>query len=219
MAKIRGLEQVVLRNAFYRDGRQRIRLAILLLLLVNLVLGATLAYRYLNPPKPQYFPTTAAGVMITIHPLTDPVVTKSFVLQWAANKVRKVFSLDYIHWREQLQEASSAFTTGGWQNFLDSLKKSNNLKTLTSLKMVSNAKITGSPRVTMTGVVSGHYAWKINMPILITFQNAKRTIPLPLDVTLIVLRMPVQKYPDRIAINNFLPVPVKKNGQAGVTGR
>ena len=46
-----------------------------------------------------------------------------------------------------------------------------------------------------------------------TYTNAGKTIPMPLNVTLIVIRMPVQKNPDRIAINNFLPVPQKTPGQ------
>ena len=207
------LELILLRNAFYRDNYRRAIVALLLLIVVNCILAGAIFYKIMSPPKPQYFAATADGRMINWHPLSDPVVKDDFVLQWAANATRRAFSLDYIHWRHQLQEASNDFTPQGWKNFLQALKKSNNLKTLTTLKMVSNAVITGAPRIVEKEVINGVYAWKIQMPILVTYQNAGKSIPMPIKVTLIVLRVPVQHDPDRIAINNFLPVPQKTTAQ------
>ena len=207
-----GLELVLLRNAFYRDHYHRALLAFLLLLLINVLLISGIVYKITHPQPPQYFATTAEGRMINIHPLSDPVVTDSYVLQWTANAVRSAFSQDYLHWREQLQQVSDNFTPSGWRYFLNSMQKSNNLKTLISLKMVSNAEITGAPSIQEKEVVGDHYAWKIDIPIVVTYNNAQRTITVPMDVTLIVLRMPVQDYPQRIAINNFLPV-VQNNSE------
>ncbi len=201
------LELIMLRNAFYRDHYRRAILGLFLLIVVNCLLVGTIFYKMAHPPQPQYFATTADGRMINWHPLTDPVVPNSFVTQWAANSVRKAFSLDFIHWRKQLQTASSSFTNYGWKTFLHALKKSNNLTTLTKLKMVSNATITGAPKVTEKEIVDGRYAWKVEMPVLVIYTNGTRSIPMPMEVTLIVLRVPVSTNPDRIAINNFLPVP------------
>lgn len=201
-----GLTLVMQRNDFYRDAYRRVVLALLLVLAVNCGLGAVFVYRALNPPKPAYFPTTPSGVIINIHPLTDPVVTDSFVLQWTANAVRNAFSQDYVHWRKQLQDASTAFTVDGWHYFLNAMKSSNNLKTLVDGNMVSSAELTGAPQITAKMVVDGHYAWKVEMPLLITYTNGTNNkITMPWNVTVIVLREPVANYPDRIAINNFLP--------------
>ncbi len=202
----KGLELVLLRNAFYRDGFARVLFAVLLLTLVNVLLGVAIVYKYTHPAKPQYFATNAVGRMIKWHPLTDPVVPNDFVIQWATNATRKAFALDYIHYKQQLQDAASSFTPEGWRYFVASLRKSNNLKTLINLKMVSNAAITGAPRITNQAVVDGRYAWVVKVPILVTYQNGQRSIPMPMIVTEVVVRMPVQKDPERIAINNFLPV-------------
>lgn len=203
------LELVMLRNMFYRDNYKRALLALFLLVVVNCMLGAAIFYKFTHPTPPKYFATSGDGRIIAWHPLKDPAVTDDFVLQWSAKAVRQAFNLDYIHYRQQLQTASSDFTPFGWKYFLQKLKSSNNLKTLTSLKMVSNAKITGAPRIIAKEPVDGRYAWKIQMPILVTYSNAHRVIPMPLNVTLIVLRVPVTESPSRIAINNFLPVPQK----------
>ncbi|MCH9644786.1 MAG: type IVB secretion system apparatus protein IcmL/DotI [Gammaproteobacteria bacterium] len=212
--KSAGVELVVMRNAFYRDSYRRALFALVLLVFVNILLAGSIVYKVLNPPPAEYFATTAEGRLINIHPLSDPVVTDSYVLQWAADQTRAAFSQDFIHWRKQLQDASSAFTPGGWKYFLQSMKSSNNLKTLTANMMVSNAAITGAPQIIEKAVVNGHYAWKIQMPVLVTYTNGSQTIPMPMDVTLLVLRMPVQDYPQRIAINNFLPVPTKTAEQS-----
>lgn len=207
------LEMVLLRNAFYRDNYRRALLGLLILVVVNVVLAVAVIYKLMTPPAPQYFATTADGRMINWHPLSDPAVPDAFVTQWAANAVRQTFSLDFLHWRSQLQAASDNYTNYGWKMFLDALKKSNNLSTLTNLKMVSSATITGAPQILKEEVIDGRYAWKIEMPILVTFTNSARNIPMPMDITLIVLRVPVQTNPNRIAINNFLPVPTNTAAQ------
>lgn len=200
-----GLTLVLERNAFYQDGYQKIRIAILFLVALNVILVGGILYKSMNPPQPQYFAATADGKIINFRPLSDPAVTDDFVAQWAANAVRRAFSLDFTHWREQLQRSSSDFTPEGWQYFVTALKQSNNLKTLTNLKMVSDAKITSAPQILEKDILGGVYAWKVEMSILVTFTNDKQIIPMPMKVTLIVLREPVQNYPDQIAINNFLP--------------
>lgn len=205
MAKQQGIEIVLQRNAFYRDGYRKALCVTLLLILLNIVLGFWVFWRTTHPTPPQYFAATADGRIIHIHPLSDPTVTNSYVLQWTANAVQRAFSQDFIHWRRQLQNIAPYFTPQGWKDFVAQMKATNNLKTLVELKMVSNAEVTGAPKVVAHAVVNGHYAWKITMPILVTFTNATRTIPMSFNVTVIVLRMPEANYPDRIAINNFLP--------------
>ncbi|PHQ79548.1 MAG: type IV secretion protein IcmL [Coxiella sp. (in: Bacteria)] len=201
----KGLALVMQRNAFYRDAYRRVVFVLITLFITSCGLGMGIIYKYLNPPAPQYFATTAEGRIINIHKLSDPVVTDSYVTQWASNAVRQAFSADYIHWRNQLQNASTNFTSDGWNYFLAALKSSNNLNTLTTMKMVSSAELTAAPQITAKMVVSGHYAWKIKMPLLITYTDGKQHINMPWDVTVIVIRMPVKDYPQRIAINNFLP--------------
>lgn len=199
-----GLKLIILRNAFYRDSYRRVVIALFVVLGINCILGFMIFYKWTNPPTPQYFATTADGRIIMLHKLTDPVVTDDFIVQWATNAVRGAFSLDYIHWREQLEQAANNFTPEGWKYFLNSLRNSNNLKTLTSLKMVSNVTVTAAPQVVEKEIVGGHFAWKVEMPLLITYESAEHTIHMPVNVTLIVIRMPVQNYPQRVAINNFL---------------
>jgi intracellular multiplication protein IcmL len=200
----RALELVIQRNTFYRDNYKRVSIVVLILLAINCILGGLIFYKFVHTAQPEYFATTAGGRIIKVHQLTDPVVPDDFVTQWAADSVHKAFSLDYIHWKEQLQAASDNFTPDGWHWFSASLKSTNNLKTLSELSMVSNATVTGSPQIIQKAIIGGHYAWKIQMPLLVTYTNPGKTINMPMKVTIIVIRMPVQDNPQRIAINNFI---------------
>lgn len=201
-----GLALVIARNNFYRDAYRRVVIVLLLLFVVNLGLFGTILVKIFTPAQPQYFATTSDGRIINSHKLSDPVVTDSFVTQWVSNSVRKAFSVDYVHWRKQLQDASTNFTPDGWRYFLSALKSSNNLNTLLAKKLVSDATVTSAPQITAKMVVNGHYAWKVEMPLLITYTDGKGvTQNMPWKVTVIVLRMPVKDYPQRVAINNFLP--------------
>lgn len=205
MSKEEGLTLVLLRNAFYRDNYRRAVIALTIVFFINALLAVTIIYRFLTPPKPQYFPTNSSYQLIRYHPLSDPVVNNNYVLQWVTNAVRQSFSLDFMHWRDQLQAASNNFTDAGWNFFLQAYKQSGDLQTLVNLKMVADATVTGAPVMQYGGVLDGRYVWKIQLPIMITYTNIDKTIRQPLKVTVIVVRVPVQDNRDRIAINEFLP--------------
>lgn len=201
-----GLTLVLMRNAFYRDNYKRAVLVVLFVMIVDVVLAAAVVYHYINPPKPQYFAMNAQYQIIKWHPLSDPVVDNNFVTQWVSQSVQQAFSLDFVHWRDQLQTASYNFTTDGWHWFINAFTTSGNLDTLVKLQMVSNATVTGAPEVLKQAVLDGRYVWEVSLPILVTYVNTERTIPLPMKVTLIVERVSPQDNPAGIAINQFLPV-------------
>jgi intracellular multiplication protein IcmL len=202
--KYNGLKLVLERHAFYNDKYRLSLIALLLLLILNVLLIAGIAYNLTHPTPPEFFATTADGRIINVHPLSDPVVTDDFVLQWSADVARSAFDLDFVNYREELQRLTSNFTPSGWAWFLQQLKASNNLKTIQDLKMVSDAKITGAPQLLRKAVVGGHYAWEIQIPLLVTYQNQRRNITQTIMLTMVVLRMPVKDYPKRIAVNNFI---------------
>ena len=200
------LELIVLRNEFYNDNYYKGCFIVVALVLFNLFLGALLFYMLAYPPTPRYFAATPDGRMISAHPLSDPIFSDSVITQFSANAVRNAFSLDYVHWKDQLQAASVDFTPYGWRWFVKSFKDSNNLKSLEQLKMVASVKVTGAPEVLEKQIISGQYVWKVSMPILVRYQPAKgASIQTPMKVTVIVIRVPVTSNAKRIAINNFIP--------------
>lgn len=208
--KTGGLEQVLERNAYYSDQYYLSFLVMVFLLFINIILLVGIVYKITHPPQPVYFPTNADGSIIDDYALSDPVKSDDYVLQWTSDQVRLAFSQDYVHYKAQFMDVQGSFTNSGWNDFFDAVKKSNNLTTLTTQKMVSSAEITTAPYIVKKLILSGHYAWNIKMSIAIKFENSQNSpIIQTYDVNVVVLREPVVDYPDGIAINNFLPTPQK----------
>lgn len=204
--KNNGLELVYLRNLFYRDGYKRILICVFLVAIIDVLLLGGVVYKSMQTPPPQYFAATPDGRIVHEHPMSDPVLSDAKVLAYVSNVTQVIYQRDYIHWQAQLQTISNYFTPAGWRNFISTLKASNNLNTLTNFKMVTKVQLTGVPQILRKGVISGHYSWVVKVPVLVQYLSpAHSTISQSLDITYIIIRVPVQDNPDRIAINNFLP--------------
>lgn len=200
------LELVLLRNLFYRDAYKRVWICVFLAFVLNIALVGAVVYRSMQKPAPQYFAATPDGRIIQEHPISDPVKSDAQVLAYVSKVTNIIYQRDYVHWQAQLQTASNYFTPAGWRNFSATVKASNNLNTLTQYSMVTKVQITGVPQILRKGVLGGHYSWVVKIPVLVQYVSpAHATISQSLDITYIIIRVPVQNNPDRIAINNFLP--------------
>ncbi len=125
-------------------------------------------------------------------------------MKWAINAVEKANSYDYVNYREQLQGAQKYFTPYGWTKFMDGLKASNNLVALTQEKMIFDAKVIGDPVLEVEGILSGAYAWKLKMPMLVTFwkppYNEESKFANAQTVSVIVQRQPILQSSDGVGI-------------------
>ena len=217
---MKAAEVVLLRCEFYKDRYKHALIYFIVMLLLNIGMGALVAYTYIKPRGRYYIPATNDFRLLNIHPLSDPVVNDEWVQQWATNAVLSAYNIDYIHWQQEMQVASANFTDDGWNTFLDKFKEysekqntnsrnkfksSNNLSSILKMHMIADTSITGAAQIQAKGLLpSGYYAWKIQVPVLVTYIGNSTTIRMPESVTLLVVRQPVNKYPDRIAINNFI---------------
>lgn len=202
----KGVKLVLERNAFYYDQYKKSYFILIGMFLVNILLIVAIVYKVMTPVKPEYFASTGTGRILPEVPLTQPVWGDNYVLQWTADKVAAAFNIDYIHWRSQLQKASSAFTQAGWLYFMEALKKSGILNSVIKGQRIGNVEITGSPSVVNKMVVDGRYAWQVRLPLSVQYiRPGISPIRQNYFVSVIVLRMPVENYPQRLAISNFLP--------------
>ncbi len=197
------LETVRLRNNFYRDNYRRVVFALALMILINIALIGMLAYVISHRPMPVYFATTADGKIIQLYPLSDPVVSKAELLTWATVAATSANTYSFVNYRQELQNASQFFTPNGWNEFQAALKRTRNLETVIAKKLVVNAVATGAPVILDQGIINGAYAWRIQLPILMTYESANTKIPQPAMVTMVVTRVPTLDTPKGIAISEF----------------
>lgn len=201
------LKAVALRNTFYKDSYRRVLLVLLLSLILNIGLGSLLFYMITHPPLPKYFATSVNGRITPLFPLDQPNQSDSSVLQWANLAAIASFTYNFVNYRQELQAASEFFTAPGWTQFLNALQASNNLDAVKAKKLIVSAVATRAPVILQKGPLNGRYSWRIQMPVLITYQSASQFTQQSNVVTMLVKRIPTLNSPRGIGIAQFIVGP------------
>lgn len=202
------LNAVVLRNDFYRDGQRKLIFILSVSIIANLVLGSILTYIITHPPAPKYFATSINGRITPLYPLNEPNQSDSAVLQWANQAAIAAFSYNFLNYRTELQASSGFFTAEGWDQFLSALKDSNNLDAIKEKKMIVSAVATQAPVILQKGVMfNDRYEWRVQMPILVTYQSASEFSQQSNIVTMLITRVSTLNSPRGIGISQFVVGP------------
>ncbi|MDR3441618.1 MAG: type IVB secretion system apparatus protein IcmL/DotI [Legionella sp.] len=201
------LTVVTLRNKFYKDSQRKVMLALLVALLVNLVLASMLVYILTHPPAPKYFATSINGRITPLFPLNEPNQSDSAVLQWANQAAIASFTYNFVNYRDELQASSGFFTADGWDQFLNALQQSNNLDAVKAKKLIVSAVATRAPIILQKGVLNGSYSWRVQMPILVTYQSASEFTQQNNVVTMLITRVSTLNSPRGIGISQFVVGP------------
>ncbi len=202
-----GLATVGLRNVFYKDNYRRVTSVLFISVLINIILAAIIFFLIANPPKPKYFATSINGSVTPLTPIEQPNQSDSAVLQWANQAAISAFTYNFVNYREELQAASGFFTPGGWREFLRALNDSNNLQAVTEKRLVVSAVATRAPTILEKGVLNGAYSWRIQMPVLVTYQSASEFSQQNNVVTILIQRISTLNSPRGIGISQFVVEP------------
>jgi intracellular multiplication protein IcmL len=201
------LTVVALRNKFYKDSQRKVIFALLIAILVNLVLGSMLTYIITHPPAPKYFATSIHGRITPLFPLDQPNQSDSAVLQWANQAAIASFTYNFVNYRDELQASSGFFTPEGWDQFLSALQQSNNLDAVKAKKLIVSAVATRAPIILQKGVLNGSFSWRVQMPILVTYQSASEFTQQNNVVTMLITRVSTLNSPRGIGISQFVVGP------------
>jgi intracellular multiplication protein IcmL len=206
------LTTVVMRNNFYRDGQRKMIIILLLSIIANFVLASMLVYIVTHPPTPKYFATSINGRITPLFALNEPNQSDSAVLQWANQAAIAAFTYNFVNYQAELQAASGFFTADGWDQFLNALQQSNNLDAVKAKKLIVSAVATRAPIILQKGVLNGRFAWRIQMPLLVTYQSASEFSQQNLVVTMLVTRVSTLNSPRGIGIAQFVSGPSTGEG-------
>lgn len=198
------IELVRMRNNFYRDNYRRVVGALLLMLVVNIILVGVVFYQVTHRPEPKYFATSEDGRIMPLYPLDVPMLGPGEILTWANRVAVQAFTYNFVNYRDSFQQLQNNFTPEGWRYFVDAFRESRNLETVQEKKLVVSAVATGSPIMIDQGVVSGRYAWKVQIPMLVTYQSPNEQTQVPVTVLMTISRVPTFNMPKGIAIVMFV---------------
>jgi intracellular multiplication protein IcmL len=203
------LEIIALRNAFYRDGRRKLVLGLLITVLMNVMMAFLLFYIISHPPAPRYFATSLGGRITPLFPLDRPNQADASILQWANKAAIAAFSYSYVNYRDELQASSGFFTAEGWTQFLTALKESNNLEAVKTRKMIVSAEATRAPEIIERGVMpDGRYSWRVQISLLVSYQGQVEASQ-NVIVNMLIVRVPSLNAPSGIGIAQFVVKPAQ----------
>jgi intracellular multiplication protein IcmL len=198
------LEIIRLRNEFYRDNYRRVVSALLVSIVIVFVLVGSLIYVITHPPAPKYFATDTEGRIIKLTPLDQPNLSEPALLEWANLAAVAAFSYNFVNYRQELQAASEFFTPEGWTAFIQALNESLNLQAVISKKLVVTAVATGAPVVLQRGILTDSYAWRVQIPLLVTYQSASQITQQNVVVTMLITRISTLNSARGIGIAQFV---------------
>lgn len=186
---------VFARNTFYRRQYFLALGAFALSLVVIGVLLGVIVFLKRNPTHPLYFATDSIGRLIQVVPVDQPNMKIEDIMDWAKDAVETTYSYDYINYHYQFQAAQKYFTNYGWSKYITALNASNNVVALKERKMVVLAQVVDKPKILTQGILAGAYAWKFEIPVLMTYSlppyDDKSQFTNPLTITMIVQRQPI----------------------------
>ena len=198
------LQTVTLQNTFMIDGQRKLTLALFLTVSVVALLSLFLLYMVTHPPEPKYFATSVNGRITPLVPFDEPNQSDSAILQWANQAAISSFSYNFVNYTDELQAASTYFTPDGWQQFVQALNDSGNLDQVKNKKLIVSAVATRAPIILQKGILNGRFSWRIQMPILVTYQSASEFTQQNIVVTMLVTRISTLESPRGIGISQFV---------------
>ena len=143
-------------------------------LLVATALGLVLVLLFLvmKKERPAYYATTTAGTVVPMNALSQPAINQVFLLRWAKIAVRSAYNFTFNNYADHFAAIKNNFTDSGLASFKTALSKSGFLAAVINKKLIVSAIVPDTPVVLFHGEIDGIYTWRIQMPLLITFQSA-----------------------------------------------
>ncbi len=198
------VELVRLRNNFYRDNYRRVVGALMVLLVIVVTLVGVVFYQIVNRPEPKYFATTVDGRIMPLFSLSEAMLSPGELLQWAHRSAITAYTYNFVNYRDAMQQLQNQFTSAGWRYYEDALRTARTLEMVIAKKLVVSAVATGTPVILDQAVISGRYSWKVQVPLLVTYQSPNEQTRQSMVVTMIISRVPTVDMPKGIAIVSFV---------------
>ncbi|PIF06908.1 DotI/IcmL/TraM family protein [Candidatus Pantoea floridensis] len=147
-------------------------------LIVNGIQAITigvLIYVLLNMPG--HYVATENGRITPFYPTDKPVWSESDVRQFGAETISKAFTLDFVHYRDQMTAASPDFSEEGFTGYNQALTTGSNILSLVKDKRMNLTNTVEPGVITRRGVIGGRYTWEFQYPVTMRLQGQNSSSP------------------------------------------
>lgn len=178
--------------------------SVLLFLVVILFVSLSVnAYYALFRPKPVYFASTSDGRIIPMVPLSKPVRSQRWLINWSGKVVLDLLTMSAVNYNKSFLRVRDKFLPQTFDSLVKTFDDNGTKKYILDNRMDTYVVLESSPIVYQSGIISGQRAWKIQVPVLVTYTNGNGSSPKRFLVNMIVMRVPTSVNKNGVAISNF----------------
>jgi intracellular multiplication protein IcmL len=143
-------------------------------LFLSIILNCVLGWFAVHPVR-EYF-ASDNGRLFPMVPLSAPYQKPANVIQFAKDTLSRAFTLDFLNWRQQLEDSRARYTKTGFRSYLDALKSSGVLEIVQKRRM--NMTVTaGTGVLVKEGIENGVYVWLVEVPIEVKLTGQTSELP------------------------------------------
>lgn len=178
---------------------------LLVLANIGLLAGGTY-YATHQKPEPNYavFTKDNQRYLQTMTPISAPLYSVQVLREWAIDAATSVYTYDAANYEMQLAQAISRyFTDAGAESFNKALESSGAIEQLLSKKLIVSAVAYDTPVIISQGTFFGERSWKLQVPLLVTYQSASEKVTHRYIVTMLIVQQPTWRFSNGYGIQQF----------------
>jgi len=143
-------------------------------LVLALIVIAGLGWAVAHPPI-KYF-ATENGRVVAVQPTDKPAFSDSDVSAFGADSIRKSFTLDFTHYREQINNVKDDYDDQGYVDYYKALSTSNVLSAVKDQRM--NLSVDVGPGVIRSkGLLGENFTWEYQYPVTLKLDGQVTSSP------------------------------------------
>lgn len=188
---------------FYREYYQGFLILLVTFIFILLAMAGVVLYQITHRPLPIFIAETPDGKQMQLVSRDEPNFQPDTLLRWAGKAAVAAYTFDFANYNKQLALARPYFTQAGWDNYRASI--SGLLNSIVANQVLINSVVIGSGVITNQGDFTGHgFAWRIQLPFLVTTQSPESTVQKTYTVVLTLVKVPTQINPVGIGVDQFV---------------
>ncbi|MBY0377870.1 MAG: DotI/IcmL/TraM family protein [Gammaproteobacteria bacterium] len=161
-----------------------------------------------HPPEPDYFQVKITEnqqkQFTPLRVLSHRIFSRDALLLWLEEVVGDIYTFNAINYQQKFNEIlSNDFTAEGADSFRQALENSQLIKQVTTQQLNLTGLVAGQPVTLQQGPLLGVYSWKIQMPVLLTFESASEVTTKRIIVTVLAIQATTQQSPNEVLISQF----------------
>lgn len=192
----------------YAKQNRKVILGLLWTPLFILLLMIVVNHIYLNQPLPIFsaiYKVNNQTKLQRLTPLTRPILTRQSLVQWAALAAVSLNNYNAANYQEVLNIAvNTIFTPAGAEAFNRNFVDAGILNMVQSQGMTITSVTQQAPTIIYQGSdLFGVEAFKIQVPLLITYQTLAQATAKRRIITLLIVKVPTWQSPSGIGIQQY----------------